>query len=292
MAEPLVSIVINCFNGEKFLAAALASVQAQTYRNWEVVFWDNQSTDGSARVVAERQDARIRYFRAPEHTLLYAARRLAIAETRGELIAFLDVDDWWEPDKLAAQVPLFEDPAVGLACTNYWVENEQTGRRRQFRRGALPSGHVLEEILRRYPVGMLTLMVRREAYLGLAQGFDARFHIIGDFDLVVRLALTWKLASVQRCLAHYRIHGANEGLRHKARHVDELRVWREEMRREPRLAGSPAFGALGDELTYMEGRLHLAGCRRREAGEALGRLGWNRYRLKLLLLLGASVFRG
>ena len=50
--EPLVSILMNCFNGEKFLREAIESVQAQTYQNWEVIFWDNQSNDSSASVTA------------------------------------------------------------------------------------------------------------------------------------------------------------------------------------------------------------------------------------------------
>ena len=64
--EPLVSILMNCFNGEKFLREAVDSVLAQTYQNWEVIFWDNQSTDKSAEIFKSYSDPRLKYFYAPK----------------------------------------------------------------------------------------------------------------------------------------------------------------------------------------------------------------------------------
>ena len=91
MHEPLVSILMNCFNGEKYLKQAIDSVLAQTYRNWEIIFWDNQSTDGSAEIFTSYRDSRLKYFYAPEHTRLYEARNCALEKAEGELIAFLDL---------------------------------------------------------------------------------------------------------------------------------------------------------------------------------------------------------
>ena len=76
--QPLVSVIMNCFNGEKYLREAIDSVQAQTYENWELIFWDNQSTDVSAGIVKSFDDPRIYYFYAPKHTHLYEARNYAI----------------------------------------------------------------------------------------------------------------------------------------------------------------------------------------------------------------------
>lgn len=76
--SPLISIIINCFNGERFLREAIDSVIAQTYSNWELIFWDNQSTDSTANIVRSYHDDRIRYFYAPEHTSLGEARNLAL----------------------------------------------------------------------------------------------------------------------------------------------------------------------------------------------------------------------
>ena len=116
--HPVVSVVINCYNGEKYLQQAIDSVLAQSYEDWEVIFWDNRSTDRSAEIVLGYRDTRFRYFHAPRHTPLYEARNYAIERARGDLIAFLDVDDWWFPSKLERQVPLFVDPLVGIVCSN------------------------------------------------------------------------------------------------------------------------------------------------------------------------------
>ena len=97
--KPLVSIIVNCFNGEKYLKESLDSILNQTYKNWEIIFWDNRSTDQSSKIFKSYKDQRFKYFYAFEHTLLYKARNEAIKKADGELLAFLDVDDWWEKDK-------------------------------------------------------------------------------------------------------------------------------------------------------------------------------------------------
>ena len=125
--QPLVSVIINCFNGEKYLSEAINSVLFQTYKNWELIFWDNQSSDRSAEIALSYDDPRIKYFYASKHTLLYEARNQAIEKSKAEFIAFLDADDWWESDKLAIQLAHFEDQNVGLVCTNYNVFYEGAG---------------------------------------------------------------------------------------------------------------------------------------------------------------------
>ena len=112
--QPLVSVIMNCFNGEKYLREAIDSVLAQTYQNWELIFWDNQSTDLSAAIVKKYRDKRIRYFYAPQHTKLYKARNEAYKRCKGELISLLDTDDHWKKTKLSIQVELFKDKQVGL----------------------------------------------------------------------------------------------------------------------------------------------------------------------------------
>lgn len=113
--QPLVSILMNCYNGEKYLRPALDSVVAQTYPDWELIFWDNQSSDRSAEICKSYGDPRIRYFYAAEHTELGAARILAFQQVRGEFVAILDADDIAHPERLARQVAfLREHPATAL----------------------------------------------------------------------------------------------------------------------------------------------------------------------------------
>ena len=93
--KPLVSVIMNCYNSDTYLGEAIDSVISQTYKNWEIIFWDNQSTDKSAEIVKSYDDERIKYFYAPSFTSLYEARNYAIEKANGEYIAFLDCDDKW-----------------------------------------------------------------------------------------------------------------------------------------------------------------------------------------------------
>jgi glycosyltransferase involved in cell wall biosynthesis len=101
---PMVSIIMNCFNGEKYLKEAIESVLKQTYTNWELIFWDNQSTDNSASIFKSYNDLRFKYFFAERHTKLGEGRNLAIAQSTGDWIAFLDCDDLWVDSKLEKQI--------------------------------------------------------------------------------------------------------------------------------------------------------------------------------------------
>ena len=117
--EPLVSVIINCYNGEKYLKKSIESVLSQKYKNWELIFWDNQSTDNSKEIFYSFNDNRLKYFKSKKYLKLYEARNEAIKVCSGEFISFLDSDDWWTPDKLKEQVPYFENPKVGLVYSNF-----------------------------------------------------------------------------------------------------------------------------------------------------------------------------
>ena len=90
---PLVSVIMNCYDGESYLAEAVKSVLNQTYKNFEVIFWDNQSKDKSAIIYKSFKDKRLKYYYAKKHTSLYDARNLAIKKSKGKLIPFLEVSD-------------------------------------------------------------------------------------------------------------------------------------------------------------------------------------------------------
>ena len=118
---PLISIIMNCYNGEKFLKEAIQSILDQTYQNWELIFWDNQSNDKSKEIFNNYKDSRLKYFCATEHTSLYKARNLAIEKSNGDFISFLDTDDLWDIKKLEIQISYFDDQSVGLVFSNFWL---------------------------------------------------------------------------------------------------------------------------------------------------------------------------
>ena len=181
--QPLVSIIINCFNGEKYLREALNSVTIQTYKNWEIIFWDNQSTDKSAEIFKSYQDSRLKYYLATSHAeILYEARNYALKKTTGDFIAFLDVDDWWLPNKLEQQIPLFDDPKVGLVYGNLWWLFEKK-KKKIIKKKTLPTGMILDELLHENVIGSPTYVIRKQSLESLKYIFNDHFHIIGDYDL-------------------------------------------------------------------------------------------------------------
>ena len=112
---------MNCFNGELFLKDSIESVINQTYENWELIFWDNRSKDKSAEIFKSYKDKRLKYFYADEHVSLYKARNLAIDQSKGDFISFIDTDDLWNKSKLELQMPYFKDLKVGVVYSNLWI---------------------------------------------------------------------------------------------------------------------------------------------------------------------------
>ena len=227
-SEPLVSIIMNCYNGEKYLEESLKTILSQTYKNWELIFWDNRSEDNSAKIFKKYEDKRFKYFYADKHTSLYKARNLAITKSTAEFISFLDTDDLWDPNKLEKQMQYFKDLKVGVVYTNYWlIKKDLTKKKINFKR-KLYHGKIYSNLIKKYNIGILTTIIRKKYYLELNKKFDERFSIIGDFDLFLRLSEICLFESIQTPLAYYRLHGKNLSIIHREKEIEELNLWLEE----------------------------------------------------------------
>ena len=102
--KPLISVIMNCYDGEKYLKKSIQSLKKQTYSNWELIFWDNVSKDNSKKIFDRLKDKRFFYFRSKKFLNLYDARNQAIKKSKGKYVCFLDVDDLWKKSKLRKQV--------------------------------------------------------------------------------------------------------------------------------------------------------------------------------------------
>ncbi|MFS8117396.1 MAG: glycosyltransferase family 2 protein, partial [Microcoleus sp.] len=115
---PQVSVIIPAYNGDRYIVQAVESVFAQTYTNWEIIVVDDGSTDETHQVLQPYLD-KIRYI-YQENRGVAAARNRGIQEAKGEFIAFLDQDDFFLPDKLAAQIALFrQQPSLGIVNSGW-----------------------------------------------------------------------------------------------------------------------------------------------------------------------------
>ena len=223
--KSLVSIIVNCFNGEKYLKQTLQSILDQTYSNWELIFWDNKSNDNSKKIFLEFKDSRFKYYLSEKHTSLYKARNNAIGKSKGEILAFLDTDDWWRKEKLEKQVILFKKKeSTGLVYSNCYLFYENSKKNKIFKKEILKTGYVTDYLFKGHSIGILTILISREAYKSVS-GFNDAYSIIGDFDLIVRLSLKWEFDCVQEPLAYYRIHNKNFSSLNSALEIKEFENW-------------------------------------------------------------------
>lgn len=119
MAE-LVSIIMPSYNTAQFIAESIKSVQAQSYRNWELIIVDDCSSDKTDEIVKRfLSDQRIRYFKNEKNSGAAMSRNRALREANGKWIAFLDSDDLWMPDKLSKQIYFMERNDYHFSYTDY-----------------------------------------------------------------------------------------------------------------------------------------------------------------------------
>lgn len=205
---PRVSVIIPSFNCAPWLAQAIESVLAQTYRDYEIVVVNDGSTDHTNEVVAPYLD-RIIYVQQ-ENQGLSAARNAGIRAAGGEFIALLDADDWWLPAKLERQVPRFDDPEVALVYSDFRIAYADGGEMSSglSRRPWAAEGYAFENVLRSVFVFPTTAVLRRSS-LDEVGYFDETLRSSEDQDLWLRLAFRWKLALVREPLAVYRRRGGN-----------------------------------------------------------------------------------
>ena len=121
MSEKLVSIIMPTYNCANFIARTLDSVQAQTYKNWELIIVDDRSGDNTKEIVDEyiKNDSRISYHLLEVNSGAAVARTTAMKLAKGSYMAFLDSDDIWMPEKLERQIKWMTDNGYAFSCTAY-----------------------------------------------------------------------------------------------------------------------------------------------------------------------------
>jgi glycosyltransferase involved in cell wall biosynthesis len=215
-----VSVVVPCYNSLPYLPETVASILAQDFGDLEVVLVDDGGTDDLAGWVAQQDDPRIRLIRQ-ENAGPSAARNTGIEAARGELVAFLDSDDTWEPQYLSKLVACFDDERVGLAYSG-WDVIDAEGRPNGRATVSTWEGDVWERFVTRNPVACSGAVVRRRVFDdvgGFAVNRD-RFPIdVEDWEMWVRIAASYRVAVVPEVLAHHRRHAANSSSNPESLHA-------------------------------------------------------------------------
>ena len=204
MAE--VSIIINCLNEEDHLRETLDSVFAQTFQDWEVVFWDNASTDGSAEIANSYGD-KARYFRGSTTLPLGHARNLAFAQCQGKYVAILDADDLWLANKLERQLDLFRaNPQLGMTFCDSMYFDDGGDRYRLFQLTKPHQGIIFGHLLEANFIFSSSMLFRKDAIDRLDYAFDERYSQVADWDLSLRVTYCHPADYVDEPLSKWRMY--------------------------------------------------------------------------------------
>lgn len=210
-----VTIIINCFNGESFINDCISSVLAQTYTNWELVFWDNLSTDNTAKIINKFKDKRIKYFKASKHTNLPNARNLALKKAKSNLIAFLDIDDIWHKDKLKYQIAETNKNKNFSFCytkTKELYENFQPPKKNNLILNKINAIFLSSKLNDRLLIGnfiFFSSVLINMNLLNVKKLFNDKYQQAEDYDLLLKLSSVGKVIYIDKELTTYRIHNNN-----------------------------------------------------------------------------------
>jgi glycosyltransferase involved in cell wall biosynthesis len=213
MTTPLVSVIMPVYNGEAYLAAAIDSVLGQTMQDLELVVVDDGSTDGSTAILA-RYGERIRVLRQA-NAGVSAARNAGIASARGEFIAFLDSDDWWESDFLQEMVAAMADPATAIAYCGWQNVGIKPGK--PFVPPDYEGADKMHHLLRFASLWPIHGILIRRSLMPPGLPFNPAYPACEDYDLWLRIAAFHRIQRVPRVLAYYRRHGDANATSNQAR---------------------------------------------------------------------------
>jgi glycosyltransferase involved in cell wall biosynthesis len=229
---PLVSIITPTWNVAPLIAETIGSVQAQTFRDWELLIADDCSTDQTAAVVESHaaSDPRIKLIRQPRNGGPALARQAAIERATGRFIAFLDSDDLWLPAKLERQIAFAQANRAALSYTAFRRVNETgsvTGRLIE-----VPESLNYEQLLKNTSIATLTALVDRD----IAGNIAMKNEPYDDFCLWLSILKPGHVAhGLNEDLGRYRVRSSSVSSRplrsagwvwHVYRNVEQLSLIR------------------------------------------------------------------
>lgn len=212
-ARPTVSVLVTCFNHERYVEQALDSLAAQTYRDLQITIVDDCSTDDSvARIRSwlERSDLDARLLVNEQNLGVCATRNVGLRHCRGEYVASLSADDWYEPDKIQRQVEFFAtlDDDVSSLYGNMRLVDESGNAAGLFYPDVFPDemraeGRIFDHLIRKNFIPAPTVMTRRAAYDEVG-GYDESL-TYDDEDMWLRLSRRFRFAYLPAVVVNWRV---------------------------------------------------------------------------------------
>lgn len=216
LSKPKISVIIPCYNGEKFIGNAIKSVLNQTYKNWELIVVDDGSTDSSCEIVEHYlNNDKVMLIKNISNEGIAKTMNKGIKVSTGDFIAFLDQDDTWHPRKLELQLQKFEntDDNLGLVgCGMVFIENDKCRGIFRINDEKLDQIDILTEIFLTNTNSASIMMLKRDCLkkVGL---FDENLIAWCDFEMVFRVAKSYKIGYVNRLLVKKRFHSESANVK-------------------------------------------------------------------------------
>lgn len=209
---PGISIILPVYNGERYLQQAIDSVLSQSYQDYELILWNDDSTDGSSEILAQCKDERVRSFSNDRNIGLFGTLNLAIAEARGDLLRLFSQDDVLKPNCLEAEGRFHaQHPEVAMAHSLYDVINESGAVIIPSRRPEQPpvfSPEFAAQMMFYYgclPGNISNVSLKRSVFDRVGP-FREDLVIAGDFEMWVRIAGEHMLGYIDKSLLFVRAH--------------------------------------------------------------------------------------
>jgi len=240
-----ISIIIPAYNAAATIAETIASVLAQSFQDWELIIVNDGSLDNTLEVVGQFQDDRIQVFSYP-NARQATSRNRGIAKSTGEYLSFLDADDLWSPDKLAAQYQALQShPQAGVAYS--WT-NCIDSQGNFVRRGSHTSvqGNVYAALLLVDFIESGSNPLVRRSLLEQVGGFDPDLGAAEDWDLWIRLAAQTEFVPVSQPQIFYRLRANSWSADFLKQHYGGRRVIEQSFQRAPAPLRHLKFASLGN----------------------------------------------
>ena len=203
--KPLVSVIINCYNGSKYLKKAINSVYLQTYENWEIIFWDNRSSDSSASI-AKSYDSKLKYFLSPSNTKLGEARNLAISKAKGDFITFLDCDDFFLKQTIKLLVEKILETKYVLCYGGINIINVNGKQIKKF----IPKnnyGYALPYLLKDFEINVPCCIIDNNFLKEKRLNFDKSFVASEEYNLFMKIAaFSNGMGVINEAISNYRVY--------------------------------------------------------------------------------------
>ena len=264
--SPAVSIVVPTFNHAQFLHQALASVVAQTFQNWEAIIVNNFSTDDTIKIVESFGEKRFRLINFRNDGVIAASRNEGIRQSNGSVIAFLDSDDLWYPNKLEHCMPAFDAHADVVCHGENWISNNMHPR--QILYGPQKNAQYARLLYRGNCVSTSATLVRKDLLIEV-RGFSTELEYITaeDYDLWLKLAhRKSRFTFIPEILGEFRQHqlGASSSVERHLR--SELAVITSHHKTNSTSIGNAIrFRRRRAKVFYSAGRTHMRDANSRQA---------------------------